>query len=120
MLGGLWLTIRYEQYSFYLMVFLILILEQFPVQRPFDSTITVILGRYYLGNLYQVIPLQFLKMNTLEIHLVALVMVLLFKRKFEPSIRYPKYAILPLALAFLVILMLGEAHGMTSGGDFLK
>jgi len=118
--GGVWLTLRYEQYSFYLMVFLILILEQFPVQRPFDSTITVVLGRYYLGNLYQVIPLQFLKMNTLEIHLVALVMVLLFKHKFEPSIRYPKYAILPLALAFLVILMLGEAHGMTSGGDFLK
>jgi len=119
-IGGVWLTLRYEQYSFYLMVFLILVLEQFPVQRPFDSTITVILGRYYLGNLYQVIPLQFLKMNTLEIHLVALVLVLLFKNKYDPAIRYPKYAILPVALAFLGVVMLGEGRGMSSGGDFLK
>jgi O-antigen ligase len=119
-IGGLWLTFRYEQYSFYLMVFLVLVLEQFPVQRPFDNTITVILGRYYLGNLYQVIPFAFLKMNTLEIHIGALVMVLLFKHKFEPTDRYPKLAILPLALAFLGIVLLGEARGMTSGGDLLK
>ena len=30
MIGGIWLTIRHEQYSFYLMVFLVLVLEQFP------------------------------------------------------------------------------------------
>ena len=119
-IGGIWLTIRYEQYSFYLMVFLILVLEQFPVQRPFDNTITVILGRYYLGNLYQVIPFTFLKMNTLEIHIGALVMVLLFKHKFDPKVRYPKLAILPLVLAFLAIVLLSEARGMTSGGDLLK
>ncbi len=120
MIGGIWLTIRHEQYSFYLMVFLVLVLEQFPVQRPFDNTITVILGRYYLGNLYQVIPYTFLKMNTLEIHIGALVMVMLFKYKFDPKTKYPKLAILPLVLAFLAIVLLSEARGMTSGGDLLK
>ena len=119
-IGGIWLTIRYEQYSFYLMVFLILILEQFPVQRPFDNTITVILGRYYLGNLNQVIPLTFLQMSTMEIHLVALIMVLLFKHKFLPQTRYPKLVILPLVISFFAVVLLGNARGMSSGGNLLK
>jgi|GEM_PF-642111 len=112
-------TLYYERYSFFLMVLLGLLLEQFILNSPIDQTRTYIMGRYYFGNLDKVTPFKFLKANLLEFHLVALLLVLIFKRMFRPDYRWPKMHLFPFAMAFLSVVIFTEAMGIMRGGDFL-
>lgn len=117
--AGVLITLYHEKTSFLVMLFTILLLEQFPIARPFDNTITVRMGWYYLGNLYKVIPLNFLKMNVLEIHLAALLVVVAFKWRFRADRKYPKAVLLGVGGLFLALLLFTEARGLLRGGDFL-
>lgn len=116
---GVLMTLYNEKASFLVMVFAILLLEQFPIARPFDNTITVRMGWYYLGNLYKVIPLNFLKMNVLEMHLAALMVVVAFKGRFRADRKYPRAVLLGAGGLFLALLLFTEARGLMRGGDFL-